>query len=413
MGKLENERVVMKKLFIISVFFLIFTAQGKDGSFIQENVIECPSGFDMADDALVKKFGIKITKYKAQKSDNITKIYINANALLNGFPVPMVGKVHFQPAITLEKVSHYLTDIQKYLPSVATFKEGVLACKYKYGMDQDNVGQSLYFTIDTSKIGMVYQCPLRQNIKAIDKQETGVVKIKAYPQCDGVFAGQCSDYAVEAMVNRKCVHRNVTHPDYINVDTTDLPSLIVDPTAKNKTPMNYKAITLKGSDKVDTYQFRGRFGNLTLNSPSVQDSDTLMPLNKEDDKSHETFQVTHPDFLSQVNRGFDLDAEKRPIGHDGQLVMPPCRETHIAKIGGDKRIECLYSFGFDKKDATIMLTNKYNIDHDIKREKCTLWGAGYIGQNVKNLMEKDNKVSYVSLKPDGTFDAPPFMFCRY
>ena len=402
----------MKKIFIVGAFFLSFAVQGKDGDFIQENVIECPSGFDMEDDALVEKFGIKITKYKVQKSDKITKVFINANVLFNGHPVPIVGRIHFQPAVTMKEVKNSLANTEKYLPSVSLFKEGVLACKYKYGMDPDNVGQPLDFTLDTSKIGMVYQCPLQQDIKSIDQQETGIIKLKTVPQCNGVFKGKCNDYAVEEQINRNRVHVNKNNPNYFNVDTTNLLSTLPDPTSKDNIPMNYKAIKFKGSDEVHTYQFRGRFGNLTLNSPSVQDPDTLMPLNKEDDNSHETFQVTHPDFLSKANRGFGLDNKRRPVEHRGEFVMPPCRETRIMKVDGEKNIQCLYGY-VNKEDETIMLTNKYNIDHDIKRENCTLWGAGYNGQNVKRLMENDNDVSFVSLKPDGTFESPPFMFCRY
>ena len=167
---------------------------------------------------------------------------------------------------------------------------------------------------------------------------------------------------------------------------------------------------LKGKDIVYTYQFRGRYGNLTLNSKSVQDPDTLIPLNKDNDANNRSFQVTNPEFLSPINRGFGLDRAERPIGYRGKLVLPPCSETRITKVDGEKRIQCLYSYS-KNPDETIILTNKYDIDHDIKRSQCTLWGAGYKGENVKKLMERDNDVSYTSLNEDGTFEPPVFMFC--
>jgi len=269
----------------------------------------------------------------------------------------------------------------------------------KYGVDKENDGASLLVTLDTKNAGVFYQCPLPEDITVEEQREMQLVKVVSLPSCNGKFKGSCSDYKRTLYVDRDRIIPNKTDATLYNVEGPRR-GLIVDPTASTKVPMKYVKIAYKGSDKVYTYKFVGKYGPLSLASEAVD----------KDVEKGGLINITTPERSSFINRGFGQDAQRRAITDEGELVVPPCKATQIVKNKDELKIRCVY--GSDSNpEKTIILESIQNLHLDMNMKKCFVWGERYKGGLLEKFLASGSTATLWSIRKDGTHIPPAVIFC--
>ena len=233
--------------------------------------------------------------------------------------------------------------------------------------------------------------------------------MKSVPQCNGSFSDNCPYYITESIVERDILIPDKINSGMFNMKNSDDNGFMMDSTSRKKMPMRYKIITRHNKDIIYSYQFKGKYGKLSLNSDSIQKN--LVSNNPPNDGNLKTDQVVDSSKLLRMNKGFGVDSENRAVDENDQLIIPPCEETKMfIDDKGKTTVQCIYG---DKnhKDGVLILRNKYDITHDIDLSKCTIWGGSFSGKKVEDVLKLNNRFE-ISSRKDGVIVPPVFLFCK-
>lgn len=333
---------------------------------------------------------------KSMSKERITRALIEQQINFNGFTLPVKGYLHTFPSITIAELSDILFDLKfrKYL-----FEEGILAVQYS--LDRTLNGQSVKVTLSTEPYAKIYQCPLPETITVQDKQETGLVLIQSVPECTALGLNQdvCNQYVSEYYCARQSLKASDKKGLYYQESTYG--QLHNDETDQHKGPMHFKIISYKESDKIYTYDLEARFGDANIDS--ILEERNLI--------SNDGQQMTHPDKVSKLNRGFAVDSQNRPIDHHGLLIIPPCSSMNLEMINQNLlRVECTYGDNPDPADNIIL---ERIIAHRIDLEKSTLVDfAGFHFSNCAQALQENKKIKLSCTDKDGKRVAPPIIVCE-
>ncbi len=365
-----------------------------------QNRIECPPSLDVFNPAVKDRHGLVIQKYRNEKADHVTYITLDMYGFLNGKPFPLSGWMHFQPPLSAQQIGEKLQKTSDFNSPVSSMSRGVISCTYQYGVADDYRKTPLIVTLDSKKAGMMYQCPLPEEISAQEKRETQLVKMRTLPYKTQRALKESHNVSQIVYVDRDRTFAAKGVEGYYNVEGP-FGKLIIDTTSKEGKPLLYEKVVRNGDDRVFTYKFAGFFGPVALASYSVD---------KHVEKAG-LVNIDSPQLARFINRGAGEDAQHRAVDSQGKIIIPPCKATQILKTDSDLRVRCIYGSTNDP-DKTIILESVQDLDQEIHYKKCTVWGGRYKGETLYDLLNNKNGTTTLwSIQKDGTHTAPVTIFC--
>lgn len=394
--------VVNKILRIISFFccVIIFSSSANSEQLSYQNHIECPPSLDVFNSIVKDRHGLVIQKYRNEKANHITYVTLDGYGFLNGNPLPLSGWIHFKPPLSAQEIAEKLQKAASLKGPKSLLSRGVMSCSYDYESNDEKEENVFSVTIDSKKAGILYQCPLPEEISIQEKRETQLVKMKTLPYKTQQALKASHNVSQIVYVDRDRAFAANGVDGYYNVEGP-LGTLIIDTTSKEGKPLLYEKVVRNGDDRVFTYKFGGYFGPVALASYSVD---------KHVEKAGLT-NIDNPQMARYINRGAGEDNQHRAVDSQGNIIVPPCKATQVIKTDSDLRVRCIYGSTNDP-DKTIILESVQDLDQEINYKKCTVWGGRYKGETLYDLLNNKNGTATLwSIKNNGTHIAPVTIFC--
>lgn len=378
----------MKKVFLL-VFFFQVSLQAENLNSVDNNIKFLPNLRVPGNENL-----LQILLPKSMSKERIIRATIEQQINFNGFRIPAKGNLYI-PASTLQELSDILFNLKL---TGYRFEDGILVGQYE--LDAPSYQKSIKVTLSTEPYVKIYQCPMPELITVQNQQETGLVLIESVPACTAldIKKADCAHYVTRYYCPRSSLKNSERKGLYYQESTYG--KFHNDQTDQHKGLMHFKIISYKGSDKIYTYDLESFFGPLHINS-SLQVRHLI---------SDNGNQITEPEKVSKLNRGFAVDGKDRPIDHNGNLIFPSCSKMTIEKLDGLVCVRCIYGDNPDMNDNFIL---EKIIAHGVDPEESTIVdfstnSFSNLGQQLRN----NKKIELPCTDKHGKKVAPPLIVCK-